>query len=176
MSYGFKVGDWAVYPAQGVAEVTGIESREVSGNIETFYMLRLVDSDRTIMVPLSKVPQVGLRPVVDRAEIPRVFQVLKDHTVSVSPRQAWNRRYRAYVEKLKSGTIYDVAEVMKDLYILRFEKPLSYGERRLLETAKGLFMKEIAVATTQSENEIERNIEEIFLPEGGDEGLEKQSA
>ena len=174
MSYGFKVGDWAVYPAHGVAEVTGIESREVSGNTETFYMLRLLDTDRTIMVPLSKVPQVGLRPVVDRKDVPKVFDALRNSSISVSPKQAWNRRYRAYVEKLKNGTIYDIADVMKDLYMLRYEKSLSYGEKRLLETAKGLFVKEIAVATSQSEEEVEKAIEELFS--SPEEELEQQSA
>ena len=96
----FRVGDKAVYPAQGVAEVMGIESREVSGNQETFYMLRLLDSDRRIMIPLNKAPSVGLRQVIGCDQVPEVFGLLRTKPARLA-RQNWNRRYRGYIEKLK---------------------------------------------------------------------------
>ncbi len=159
----FRVGDRAVYPAHGVAEIVGIESREVSGNQETFFLLRLLDTDRRILVPLRQVPKVGLRRVIGREEVPAVFSVLRSKPARM-PRQNWNRRYRGYIDKLKTGSVYEVAEVMRDLYLLRYEKPLSFGERKLLDTAKELLVKELAVATSDATSEVEKEIDAIFPP------------
>lgn len=157
----FRVGDKAVYPAQGVAEVLGIESREVSGNQETFYMLRLLDTDRRIMIPLSKALSVGLRQVISREEVPAVFGLLRSKPTRLS-RQNWNRRYRGYIEKLKTGSVYDVAEVLRDLYLLRYQKPLSFGERRLMDTARELLVKELSVATEGIAGDVQRELDSIF--------------
>jgi CarD family transcriptional regulator len=159
----FRVGDMAVYPAQGVAEVLGIESREVSGNQETFYMLRLIDSDRRIMIPLSKALSVGLRQVISRDEVPAVMGLLKSKPARLS-RQNWNRRYRGYIDKLKTGSVYDVAEVLRDLYLLRYQKPLSFGERRLLDTARELLTRELSVATEEEPCGIQAELDHIFPP------------
>ena len=161
MLQSFKVGDRAVYPAQGVAEVLGIESREVSGNQETFYMLRLLDSDRRIMIPLAKAMSVGLRQVISRDDVPAVFNLLRTKPVRLG-RQNWNRRYRGYIEKLKSGSVFGVAEVLRDLYLLRYDKPLSFGERRLLDTARDLLVKELSVATDDPESDVEKELQTIF--------------
>lgn len=169
MFQNFRVGDKAVYPAQGVAEVLGIESREVSGNQETFYMLRLIDTDRRIMIPLSKAPSVGLRQVIAEEEVPAVFGLLKTKPVRLS-RQNWNRRYRGYIEKLKTGSVYDVAEVLRDLYLLRYQKPLSFGERRLLDTARELLVKELSVATQGEADEVQKELDQIF-PAPVEDGL-----
>jgi CarD family transcriptional regulator len=168
MTRNFMVGDRAVYPAQGVAEVTGIESREVSGNQETFYMLRLLDTDRRIMIPLSKVPSVGLRKVIPAEDVPAVMGVLRAKPGRLS-RQNWNRRYRGYIEKLKSGSVLGVAEVLRDLYLLRYEKPLSFGEKKLLDTARELLVKEISVATQDPTTAVEQELQSIFpQPEEGE--------
>jgi CarD family transcriptional regulator len=161
MQKNFRVGDKAVYPAQGVAEVMGIESREVSGNQETFYMLRLLDSNRRIMIPLNKAPTVGLRQVIGSEQVPEVFGLLRTKPVRLS-RQNWNRRYRGYIEKLKTGSVFDVAEVLRDLYLLRYQKPLSFGERRLLDTARELLVKELSVATHGPIDNVQRELEAIF--------------
>lgn len=159
----FRIGDKAVYPAQGVAEICGIESREVSGNQETFYMLRLLDTDRRIMIPLSKAYQVGLRQIIPREKVPEVFGCLKSRPTGFV-KQNWNRRYRQYMQKLKTGSVFDVAEVLRDLYLLRYQKPLSFGERKLLDTARELLIKEISVATDGSVEKIQRELDEIFPP------------
>lgn len=166
----FRVGDMAVYPAQGVAEVLGIESREVSGNQETFYMLRLLDTDRRIMIPLSKALSVGLRQVISRDEVPAVMGLLKSKPARLS-RQNWNRRYRGYIDKLKTGSVYDVAEVLRDLYLLRYQKPLSFGERRLLDTARELLTRELSVATSDEPAGIQAELDDIF-PAPVQEGME----
>lgn len=166
----FRVGDKAVYPAQGVAEVLGIESRDISGNQQTFYMLRLIDSNRRIMIPLAKAMSVGLRQVIPAEEVPAVFGLLRSKPARLS-RQNWNRRYRGYIEKLKTGSVYDVAEVLRDLFLLRNEKPLSFGERRLLDQAKDLLVKELSVATEGEPRMVQEELDAIFPAPAEDESL-----
>ena len=157
----FEVGEKAVYPAQGVAEVTGIETKEISGNQEQFYMLRVLDSAKKIMIPVSKVASVGLRPVIPTDQVPDVYELLRERDV-VLDQTTWNRRYRRYLEKIKTGEIEDVAEVMRDLYILRMEKPLSFGERKMLDTARHLLVQELCVSEGVEEDAIFDNLREIF--------------
>ena len=157
----FKVGDKAVYPAQGVAEVISIDERDIAGSRQRFYVLRILDTDRKIMVPVSNANAVGLRQVISEQEIREIFDILKERTIGFDT-QTWNRRYRGFMDKIKTGSIYDVAEVLRDLYRLKAEKSLSFGERRMLETARSLIVKEIAVARRKSEAKIQAEIEKIF--------------
>jgi len=157
----FHVGDKAVYPAQGVAEVIGIEEKEIASKIQRFYVLRVVDTDMRIMVPVSKAMDVGLRDVIGDKEIGEIYDILREREVPVD-RQTWNRRYRGFMEKIKTGSLFDVAEVYRDLYRLKSTKTLSFGERRMLDTAKNLIVKEISVARKLSEQKIERELEKIF--------------
>jgi len=157
----FKVGDKAVYPAQGVAEVVSIEERDIAGARQRFYVLRILDSDRRIMVPVKNAQTVGLRQVISEGEIQEIFEILRERTVAFD-NQTWNRRYRGFMEKIKTGSIYDVAEVMRDLYRLKAEKSLSFGERRMLDTARTLIVKEIAIARALTEEQVLAEIEAIF--------------
>ena len=157
----FKIGDTAVYPAQGVARITGIESKEISGNKEVFYILKLLDSERQIMVPMKKAGKIGMRAVVRQDQTEKIFSLLKELPPSTN-RQNWNRRYRGYIEKMKSGSAYDVAEVLRDLYMMKTKKGLSFGEKRLMETAKGLLVKELAIAGSQTEEQVEERIQAIL--------------
>src|SRR3954464_7717755 len=157
----FKVGDKAVYPAQGVAEVISIEEKDIAGSRQRFYVLRILDTDRRIMVPVKNAQTVGLRQVISEDEIREIFEILRERTVAFD-NQTWNRRYRGFMDKIKTGSIYDVAEVMRDLYRLKAGKSLSFGERRMLETARSLIVKEIAVARKKTEAKIQAEIEKIF--------------
>ena len=157
----FEVGQKAVYPAQGVAEVTAIETKEISGHQEQFYMLCVMDSAKKVMIPVSKVSSVGLRPVIEPSQVPDVYTLLRERDV-VLDQTTWNRRYRKYLEKIKSGAIEDVAEVMRDLYILRTEKPLSFGERKMLETARHLLVQELCVSEGKEEETVLESLREIF--------------
>lgn len=159
----FKVGDKAVYPAQGVAEVIGIDERDIAGNRQRFYVLRILDTDRKIMVPVSNARNVGLRSVVTEEEIDEIFAILREEHVGFD-NQTWNRRYRGFMDKIKTGSIYDVAEVLRDLYRLKTDKTLSFGERRMLDTARNLIVKEIAISRGKTEEKIKDEIEAIFLP------------
>lgn len=158
----FKVGDMAVYPAQGVAEVVGIEEKEISGKAMRFYVLRIVDTDMRIMVPVTKAHEVGLRRIIGEPEITEVFDILKEKEIHID-KQTWNRRYRGFMEKIKTGSLFEVAEVYRDLYRLKSTKTLSFGERRMLDTAKNLIVKELSVARKTKENKMEREIEQLFL-------------
>lgn len=157
----FKVGDKAVYPAQGVAEVISIEEKDIAGNRLQFYVLRILDTDRKIMVPVNNAKQVGLRPPISESQIREIFAILRETNIPFD-NQTWNRRYRGFMDKIKTGSVFDVAEVMRDLYRLKAEKSLSFGERRMLETARALIVKEISVARGKSEEKITAEIEKIF--------------
>ena len=158
----FKVGDKAVYPAQGVAEVIDIEEKDIGGSRQQFYVLRILDTDRKIMVPVKNANAVGLRQVISEQEIQEIFDILRERTVAYD-NQTWNRRYRGFMDKIKTGSIYDVAEVLRDLYRLKTDKQLSFGERRMLDTARTLIVKEIAIARNQTEENVKNEIEAIFF-------------
>jgi CarD family transcriptional regulator len=158
----FKVGDKAVYPAQGVAEVVNIEEKDIAGNRQRFYVLRILDTDRKIMVPVSNASAVGLRQVISEQEIREIFDILRERTIAFD-NQTWNRRYRGFMDKIKTGSIYDVAEVLRDLYRLKTDKQLSFGERRMLDTARSLIVKEIAISRGQTEEQVKAEIEAIFM-------------
>ena len=157
----FKIGDKAVYPAQGVTEITGIESKEIMGNQEIFYVLRVLDTDRKIMIPVGKVDQVGLREVIPLGDVDGIYEVLRERSIKVD-HTTWNRRYRRYLEKIKTGAILDVAEVLRDLYLLKVEKPLSFGERKMLDTARQLLVTELAVARGITDTVVLHEIREMF--------------
>jgi CarD family transcriptional regulator len=157
----FKIGDRAVYPGQGVTEITGIESKQISGNTEVLYMLNVLNTNRKIMIPVSKVHSVGLRKVIGNMEVDRIYRMLKDRSMQVS-HQTWNRRYRAYVEKLNNGSIFDIAEVLRDLSLLKSTKPLSFGERKMLDQARTLLVKELSVARSTEEGDIAQELDAIF--------------
>jgi CarD family transcriptional regulator len=164
----FKIGDRAVYPGQGVTEITGIESKQVAGSTVVLYMLRVLDSDRKIMIPVSKVKSVGLRKVIDDGELDRVYQVLRERTRTID-RQTWNRRYRRYVEKINTGSLFDIAEVMRDLSRLKYTKPLSFGERKMLDQARTLLVKEISVARARAEDVVTAELDALIAASQGDD-------
>jgi CarD family transcriptional regulator len=157
----FKVGDVAVYPAHGVAVVESIEDKEISGLSESFFVLRLLENDMTIMVPQSNADNVGLREVIPKKEVTQVYKILKKKRTR-SSNQTWNRRHRKYMEKIKTGSVYEIAEVLRDLYLLKLQKELSFGERKVLDTARSLLIKELSIAKSTDEIQIEKEIEKIF--------------
>ncbi|MDY0003810.1 MAG: CarD family transcriptional regulator [Polyangia bacterium] len=161
MELQFRVGDKAVYPAQGVAEVVGIEEKEIASQVTSFYVLKILDSEMKIMVPTAKADQVGLRSVATRAEIEEVMEILRQREVQVD-KQTWNRRYRGFMEKIKTGSLFEVAEVFRDLSRLKSTKTLSFGERRMLDTARNLIVKELSVARNTTESRVESELEALF--------------
>lgn len=161
MQPSFKIGDKAVYPAHGVGEVMGIEHREIMGLSQDVYVLKILDNGMKIMIPTDKVDSVGLREVIPRKKVKDVYKVLKEKGVAIKS-QTWNRRYREYMEKIKTGSIFDIAAVLRDLYLLKFDKDLSFGERKMLDTARNLLIKEISIAKNVKEKVVEKELEKIF--------------
>jgi len=154
----FKVGEKVVYPAQGVAEIIGLETKEIGGRLTSFFLLRVVDTDMRILVPREKAHQVGIRNVASSADVEDVFELLRERDVHLD-KQTWNRRYRGFMEKIKTGSLFEVAEVYRDLYRLKNTKTLSFGERRMLDTAKNLIVKELSVAKSWTEQRVERELD-----------------
>lgn len=157
----FSIGDKAVYPAQGVAEVVGIDNKEINNCVMAFYVLKVLDSEMQILVPKDKADQVGLRSVATDDEIEEVLEILAEQDVHID-KQTWNRRYRGFMEKIKTGSLFEVAEVFRDLYRLKSTKPLSFGERRMLDTAKTLIVKEMSVVREITEEQVEEQLEKAF--------------
>lgn len=157
----FKIGEKAVYPAHGVGVVTGIEAKEIAGTKRTFYILRILENGMKIMIPTDNVEQVGLREIMSEEQVGEVYDILKERDVPVD-KQTWNRRYREYNEKIKTGSPYEIAEVLRDLYLLKFDKDLSFGERKMLDTARSLLIKELSLARGKDEDAIEEEIRNIF--------------
>jgi len=154
----YKIGQMAVYPAHGVVEVVGVDTKQIAGSPFLFYVLRVLENGMQIMVPKEKADQVGLRSVATTTEIDEMFAVLRDTDVIID-KQTWNRRYRGFMEKIKTGSLFDVAEVFRDLTRLRSSKALSFGERRMLETARTLMVKEVAVARRWTDGQAGEEIE-----------------
>ncbi|MBW2603921.1 MAG: CarD family transcriptional regulator [Deltaproteobacteria bacterium] len=160
----FRVGDLAVYPAHGVGRINSIETRIVNGEEHDFYMMRIIENEMTIMIPTWNVEQVGLRDVIDKKEIAKIYEVMRKRERSPSETQTWNRRYREYMDKLKTGSLYDVAEVYRDLSLLKLTKDLSFGERKLYDTAQTLLVMELSTASDTDEKTIMAEMEILFPP------------
>jgi CarD family transcriptional regulator len=156
-----KVGEKVVYPAHGVGEIEAIRSHVISGSEKKFYMLRILETDMKIMIPIDNVDSVGLRKIIDRAMVTKVYKVLRQKKVETD-QQTWNRRYREYTEKIKTGSILEIAKVLRDLFVLKGDKELSFGERKMLDTARNLLVKELSIARSHSEEKIMEELRHIF--------------
>lgn len=157
----FKVGDNAVYPGHGVGRVNAIETKEIAGTKLTFYSIQILDSGMKIMVPQANVKNVGLRPIISKEEATLVVSILKQTDVKID-NQTWNRRYREYMEKIKTGGVREIAEVLRDLFLLKVDKELSFGERKMLDTARNLLIKELILATGRDELMKEAEVKAIL--------------
>jgi CarD family transcriptional regulator len=155
----FKVGDLAVYPAHGVGRINSIETRIVNGEEHDFYMMKIIENEMTIMIPTWNVDQV-----IDVKEIPKVYEIMKKREDLTPETQTWNRRYREYMDKIKTGSLYDVAEVYRDLSLLKLTKDLSFGERKLYDTAQTLLIMELSTARNTDEKTIMAEMEILFPP------------
>ncbi len=157
----FQVGQLAVYPAHGVGRIESVQEREVSGTPSQFYIMRLLDTDMIIMIPTNNARNIGLRDVIDNQAVSQVYEILRSRPGRLN-NQTWNRRYRDYMDKIKTGSPFRVAEVLRDLTLLKSEKDLSFGERKMLDTAKNLLIKELSLVNEKEETEIEAQLQELL--------------
>lgn len=158
----FEIGQMAVYPAHGVGVIESIQERVESGGQEKFYIMRLLDNDMIIMIPTNNARNIGLRDVIDLPAVSEVYQILRHRPMRLT-NQTWNRRYRDYMDKIKTGSPFRVAEVLRDLTLLKTEKDLSFGERKMLDTAKNLLVKELSLVNNKNEDEIEAQLQELLV-------------
>jgi len=166
MERSFQIGDLAVYPAHGVGRIEAIEQRMINGETHDFYIMKILENNMVIMIPTWNVNAVGLRDIIDEDEIPNVYDVMKNtDKEAIAESQTWNRRYREYMDKIKTGSLYDVAEVFRDLSLLKLTKDLSFGERKLYDTAQILLVKELSTAKNSDEATIESELESLFISE-----------
>ena len=161
----FVAGDLAVYPAHGVGRIEAIESKTVNGEEHDFYIMKVLESSMVIMIPTCNVASVGLREVIDKEEISKVYDIMKEKQEGIGENQTWNRRYREYMDKIKTGSLFEVAEVFRDLSLLKINKDLSFGERKLYDTAQLLLVKELSTAKDTDEQTIISEIESLFASE-----------
>jgi len=157
----FKVGDLAVYPAQGVGVIEAIESREYMGSKKLFYVMKIMSNDMKIMITTDSAESVGLREIIAEGEIPKVYEILRNKDVTID-KQTWNKRYKEYLDKIKTGSVFEIARVLRDLFILKSDKNLSFGERKMMDTAKSLLVKEISVASHAEETQVEQDLRTIL--------------
>lgn len=158
----FKIGDKAVYPAHGVGVIENIEKKEIAGSTYQFYILRILENDMTIMIPTANVEAVGLRRIIPASQVTKVYKILKLNEISVDA-ATWNRRYREYMEKIKTGSAFEIAQVLRDLYILKNDKDLSFGERKMFDTARSLLVKELALAKDVTEENVAKQLDKILV-------------
>jgi CarD family transcriptional regulator len=148
----FNIGDKVVYPMHGAGIIESIEEREISGEKLDYYIIKLPMGEMKVMVPLGRVHDVGLRQIVGETEILEVFEVLRSESSTMLPN--WNHRYRANLEKIKSGRILEVAEVVRNLSTRDRQKGLSTGEKKMLENARRILISELVLAKGAAETQM----------------------
>lgn len=156
----FNVGDKVVYPMHGAGIIEAIEEKEVLGERQKYYIMRMPIGEMKVMIPMDSVAEVGLRQVIDEEGVSRVYDILRGEKSSMS--QNWNRRYRANMEKIKSGDIFEVAEVVRNLAIRDREKGLSTGERKMLDNARQILISELVLAQGATEEQVETTLNDLL--------------
>jgi len=150
-----------VYPAQGVGIIKDVVTVELDGERSTFYVLKILDNGMTIKVPVNDARQKGLRRIISDEQIDKVYEILRDRDVPTD-NQTWNRRYRDYTSKIKTGDPIEVAKVLRDLALLKGDKSLSFGERKMFDLARNLLVQEISVARENDEKQVADEIDAMF--------------
>lgn len=157
-----RVGELVVYPGQGVGRLEAIQKREIAGQKLEVLVLRMVEDESRIMIPRDKIKQVGLRGVMGRRDATRIWEILGTRTRRRRRGGVtWSRQFREYQDKLRSGSVFEIAEVLRDLLRLQREKELSFGERRVLDAARSLLVQELAAAQNQAAESVEAEIKEL---------------
>ncbi|MCK5073545.1 MAG: CarD family transcriptional regulator [Bacteriovoracaceae bacterium] len=155
----FKIGDYAVCPGHGVAQLCNIEDREVGAEKTPFYIFKLVSNGMTVMVPTAS--EDGIRGLVGEGEISDVYNLLNNHDVDVD-NSTWNRRYREYMIKVKTGSLTEIAEVLRSLFLLKTRKNLSFGEKKMLDSCRELLVQEISLSKGEDKLEVKKKINSYF--------------
>lgn len=160
----FDIGSYVVCPGHGVGQITNIETKQLGETEKSFYIIKIITNGMTIMVPTDN--EEGARELVDNSQVKQVFELLNDHDVKVD-NSTWNRRHREYLAKVKTGSLIEIADVLRSLFLLRASKKLSFGERKMMDQCKELIIKEISISTGNPEGEIKTKINSCFDEQAG---------
>lgn len=152
----FNVGDFIVYPMHGAGTIDAIEEKDILGEKQSYYILKM-PGEVKVMVPTNKAEQVGVRSIIDKTSAEKVFSILEEDETEMS--MNWNKRYRDNMEKMKSGDIYEVADVVRNLSFKQKEKGLSTGEKKMLNNAKQILVSELVLAEHATQEEVEQLVE-----------------
>jgi CarD family transcriptional regulator len=156
----FRKGDKVVYPHHGAAVIEDLQERDFLGERRTYFVLRLAHGDLTLMVPVENSKEVGLRQVCSKREVRKVFDLLREEETRMPTN--WSRRFKTNVEKLRSGDIFQVAEVVRNLSIREKEKGLSAGEKRMLAKARQILVSELTFAVDSTEERAEAMLDKVL--------------
>ena len=147
MDIRLKVGDKAVYPGHGVGKITSIENKNILGNSLTFYSIEILKSGTIIMIPKNRMNTIGVRPLIPKEEAPKVLDILSEAGLHKKMEERnWQKRHQAYLDKIKTGSIYEIAKVIRDLTHIKKDKELSYGEKRMMDKAKNMLYSELSLS------------------------------
>ena len=152
----FNVGDHIVYPMHGAGVIDAIEEKNILGEKQAYYILKM-PGEVKVMVPTNKAEEIGVRGIIDKQEASKVFEILEEEKTEMSSN--WNKRYRDNMDKMKSGDIYEIADVVRNLSFKQKEKGLSTGEKKMLNNAKQILVSELVLAEHASQDEVEQLIE-----------------
>ena len=156
----FSVGDKVVYPMHGAGVIESIEEKEILGQKQRYYILRMPLGDMKVMIPTQNVEGIGIREVIDSSAVSKVYEILQDHDVNVT--NNWNKRYRENMSKIRSGNIYEVADVVRILMKREKEKGLSTGEKKMLNSAKQILISELILAENSEQVDVESMINDYL--------------
>lgn len=156
----YNVGDKIVYPMHGAGVIESIEEREILGNKQDYYIVKMPIGDMKVMIPIDNVDEIGIREIIKDVDVDKVFLILKDHDDHANSN--WSKRYRENMTKIKSGDIFEVADVVRSLMLREKEKGLSTGERKMLNSAKQILMSELVLVKDMDQNEIENLINDYL--------------
>lgn len=152
----FNVGDKIVYPMHGAGTIDAIEEKNILGENQAYYIIKM-PGEVKVMVPTAKAEQIGVRNIIGKEEAEKVISILGEDETEMS--QNWNKRYRDNMEKMKSGDVYEIADVVRNLAFKQKEKGLSTGEKKMLSNAKQILVSELVLAEHASQEEVEELID-----------------
>lgn len=155
----FNLGDHVVCPGHGVGQICSIDSKELNGEMKSFYIIKIVSNGMKVMIPVES--KEGVRALIPSEQINGVFELLKDQNVKVDM-STWNRRHREYSIKVKTGSLLEIADVLRQLLLLKMSKKLSFGERKMLDQCKDLIVKEISLSSGAPEGHVSEKIDSMY--------------
>lgn len=156
----FNLGDHVVCPGHGVGQVFSVETKELNGEMKSFYIIKIISNGMKVMIPVES--KEGVRALIPSHEVDGVFELLQDQNVKVD-QSTWNRRHREYTLKIKTGSLIEIADVLRQLLLLKMIKKLSFGERKMLDQCKDLIVKEIALSSGNPEGTVSEKIDSLYV-------------